>query len=253
MTAQSLAHAFAVRRYLVTVVAATVLALLQAHLLHAGVSPVFEVAERIADTLIGVTLAWGFAYVLPSWERTQIPALVERTLAAHARHAAVALGLGQLDAVDNAAELDWRLARREVYDSLSALVQAAQRSLSEPRAVRPPMESLGRLLAHSYQLLGQLTAVKTLLLLRRDRLDLPQIRAPLQQAALAIVATLSDPRTDDCATGRAGLDVAVGPPALSDPGDDDLSPWLLRRLHLAVGLADRLRHESQQVLRPTLE
>ncbi|MDO8251881.1 MAG: FUSC family membrane protein, partial [Rhodoferax sp.] len=155
--AQAIAHAFAIRRYLVTAVAATVLGLLQTHLLNAGTSPVFDVFERVADTLIGVTVAWAFSYVLPSWERTQIPALVARALAAQARHARVALALGQLQAVDNEPELEWRLARREAYDSLSALVQATQRSLSEPRAVRPPLEPLGRLLAHSYQLLAQLT------------------------------------------------------------------------------------------------
>ena len=59
--AQGVAHAFAIRRYLVTAVAATVLALLQAHLLNAAVSPVFEVAERLADTLIGVAIAWAFS------------------------------------------------------------------------------------------------------------------------------------------------------------------------------------------------
>ena len=126
---QSIAHAFAIRRYLVTAVAATVLSLVQAHLLSAGVSPVFDVAERMVDTAIGVLIAWVFSYVLPSWERTQIAALVARTVTAQARHAKLALGLGQLQAVDNEAELAWRLARREAYDSLSALVQAVQRSL----------------------------------------------------------------------------------------------------------------------------
>jgi hypothetical protein len=76
---------------------------------------------------------------------------------------------------DNEAELGWRLARREAYDSLSALVQATQRALSEPRAVRPRLEALERLLAHSYQLLAQLTAVKSMLLVRRGRLDAQMI------------------------------------------------------------------------------
>lgn len=78
--AQAIAHSFAVRRYLITAVAATVLGLVQAHMLNVGVAPIFALFERIADTLIGATLAWGFCYVLPSWERTQIPALVARVL-----------------------------------------------------------------------------------------------------------------------------------------------------------------------------
>ncbi len=246
---QGMAHAFAVRRYLVTVVAATVMALLQAHLLHNGTSPAFELLERVWDTLIGAGLAWAFSYVLPSWERGQIPALVARTLAAQARHAREALALGQLQAVDNQTELAWRLARREAHDSLSALAQAAQRSLSEPRAVRPPLEPLGRMLAHSYQLLGQLTAVKTMLLLRRGRLKADAIQAPLQLAASAIDAALTARALPTAPLAPAGQ-AAAGPVLLPDPFTQDLSPWLLRRLNLAGDIALRLRADAQPVLQP---
>ena len=111
--AQAVAHSFALRRYLITAVAVTVLGLVQAHLLNTGSSTAFALFERLVDTLIGTGIAWAFAYVLPSWERTQMASLVKRTLAAQAHHARVALGLGQLQAVDNAPELAWRLARRE--------------------------------------------------------------------------------------------------------------------------------------------
>lgn len=241
---QAIAHAFAVRRYLITAVAATVLALLQAHLLNAATSPVFELGERIGDTLIGVAIAWMFSYVLPSWERGQIPALIARVLNAQARHAQQALALGQFTAVDDRAELAWRLARREVYDSLSALSQAVQRAVSEPRAVQPPLETLERVLANSYQLLAQLTAVKTMLLQRRDRLRLQEIRAPLKEAA---------DRIGDALT-RAGAAPAADrepsdetPSEMPDPFEQDLSPWVLRRLRLATELAQALRAQAAQV------
>lgn len=89
--AQGVAHGFALRRYVVTAVAATTLGLLPAHMLNAG-DTTFSLLERIGDTLIDI--AWEFAYVLPTWKRTQVPALVERTLTAQARRARVALGLG---------------------------------------------------------------------------------------------------------------------------------------------------------------
>ena len=247
--AQAIAHAFAVKRYLWTAVAATVLGLVQAHMLNAGTSPVFEVLERIADTLIGAAIAWAFSYVLPSWERTQIPALVARTLTAQARHARIALGLGQLRAIDNEPELEWRLARREAYDSLSALVQATQRSLSEPRAVRPPLEPLGRLLAHSYQLLAQLTAVKTLLLLRRGRLNAEQIRLPLQKTTQRIEDSLLAAHPAGV-TSSLRTASAPGPIALPDPFEHDLSPWALRRLDLASGIAMQVREDAEQILQP---
>ena len=245
--AQGVAHAFAVRNYLVTAVAATVLGLLQSHLLGAGTSPTFDILERMADTLIGAGIAWVFSYVLPSWERGQIPSLVQRTLAAQARHAGVALGLGQLQAVDSEPELAWRLARREAHDSLSALVQATQRSLSEPRAVRPPLDALERLLAHSYQLLAQLTAVKTLLLLRRGQLDLERLRPPLMRTAREIEASLltvpappKHPQPSD-----AGVPEPAWRP---DQAPDDLSPWALRRLALSLGLCSQVRADADDVV-----
>jgi uncharacterized membrane protein YccC len=246
--AQGVAHAFAIKRYLVTAIAATLMALLQAHQLNAEISPTFEVLERIADTLIGVGISWAFSYVLPSWERTQIPALVARTLAAQARHAQQALALGQLRAVDNQAELGWRLARREAYDSLSALVQATQRALKEPRAVRPPLDHLERLLAQSYQLLAQLTAVKTMLLLRRGRLDPDQIQEPLQQYAQAIGTELTAKAASGAAAAHTGPAAQTdGPTVMPDPFED-LSPWLVRRLQMARDIAQQVRGEADEAL-----
>ena len=252
VVAQAVAHGFAVRRYLVTSVAATVLGLLQAHLLNTGASPTFALAERVADTLIGAALAWAFSYVLPSWERTQIPALVKRTLLAQARHARVALGLGQLKAVETSAELEWRLARREAFDSLSALVQATQRSLSEPRAVRPELGPLERLQAHSYQLLAQLSAVKAMLLLRRDRLPVERIAAPLAEAAQRIEGALRSDLPAAPAAGMPPRSRAAGPIQLPDPTERDISPWLLRRLDLASDLATLLHEDAARVLQGTL-
>ena len=242
--AQAFAHGFAARRYLVTAVAATILGLVQAHLLSAGTSPILDAVERLLDTGLGVTLAWGFSYILPSWERSLIPSLVTRVLKAQARHAEIALAIGQLQAVDNEPELEWRLARREAYDSLSALVRATQQSLAEPRAVRPPLALLERLLAHSYQLLAQLQAVKTMLLLRRGRLDPGDIRPPLLESANAIMAILAGGQASTL-QGEA-LPMSL-PPTLPDPFEKDLAPWVLRRLSLAQALTLRLRQDADRV------
>lgn len=244
--AQGVAHGFALRRYLVTAVAATTLGLLQAHMLNNGESTTFALFERVADTLIGTGIAWAFAYVLPSWERMQLPALVARTLTAQARHARMALGLSQLQAVDNAPELAWRLARREAYDSLSALVQATQRSLVEPRAVRPPLAPLEHLQVHSYQLLAQLTAVKTLLLLRRDMLQPDQVQRPLARAVERIDALLLG--TAPFFSSAPDTLASPLPEPLPDPRVSDLTPWLLRRLWLATELAAQVRADADRVL-----
>ena len=249
--AQAVAHGFAVRKYLITAVAATVLGLVQAHMLNTGMSPTFALFERIADTLIGAAVAWAFCYVLPSWERGQIPALVMRTLKAQALHARLALGLGQLRTIDTAPELAWRLARREAFDSLSALVQATQRSLSEPRAVQPPLEPLERLQAHSYQLLAQLSAVKSMLLLRRDRLTLHEVEGPLARTAVRIEDAIgSAPIGPSPLPDHAPATALGGAIPLPDPFDNDISPWLLRRLDLATAIAAQLRDDAARILQP---
>jgi uncharacterized membrane protein YccC len=243
---QALAHAFALRRYLVTAIAATVLGLLQAHMVNAAGALGFDVLERIADTLMGVSIAWAFSYVLPSWERGQVATLVARALAAQARYARISLTLGQVveqQPTDAAAvpELEWRLARRECYETLSALVQATQRALLEPRAVQPPLAPLGRLLARSYQLLAQLTTIKTMLLMRRERLQLPQLAPALRQTAQAIdAALLGQARPPSLEIAAATVTDAE---PLPDPFQSDLTPWMRRRLGLSLEIAGQLREE----------
>ncbi|MBP8276863.1 MAG: hypothetical protein KAX55_08245, partial [Propionivibrio sp.] len=181
----------------------------------------------------------------------QIPALVARALAAQTRHAREALALGQLQAVDNHPELAWRLARREAYDSLGVLVQATARAWKEPRAVRPPLAPLERMQAHCYQLLAQLTAVKSMLLLRRGHLRGEDVHAPLQAAAQRIEAILSG--QDMPAPPEHGADDGLAAEPLPALVETDLTPWLLRRLRLAEGLARQMRAEAGQVVAPLSE
>ncbi|MDB5777900.1 MAG: protein of unknown function YccS/YhfK [Polaromonas sp.] len=241
-----LAHAFALRRYLYTTIAGTVSGLLQAHLLLVGLQPTFAIGERLADTLLGALLAWLFSYVLPSWERSQIPGLVRRSIQAQSQHAKLALALL---GTAQTADVNWRLARREAYDSLSALTLATQRSLAEPRQVRPPLEPLEALQARSYQLLAQLTAVKSLLMLRRGQLDLAQATPALDHAAQCIEAELSGQAPESLGLNPTGFSISAQP-YLERPDvllAADLTPWLLRRLQLACAIAGELRLAASRV------
>ncbi len=235
--AMGLAHAFALRRYLYTSIAATVAGLLQAHLLLVGALPAFAVGERLADTLLGALIAWLFSYVLPTWERNQIPALVRRSVQAQVKHAKLALALL---GGPQTSDLPWRLARREAYNSLSDLTLATQRTLAEPRQVRSPLEPLEALQARSYQLLAQLTAVKSLLLLHKPQLDLALATPALALAAERIAAELSDtpPPPPTISHPVAGQPYQPRPDPLMAA---DLTPWLLRRLDLACAMARELR------------
>ena len=256
VVAQGVAHAFAVRRYTVTSVAGSVMGLVMVHLLYSGGHPTFDFVERVGDTLLGTAIAWAFSYVLPSWERMQIAATVRRVCRAMAQHARQSLALATLAEVTGQPELAWRLARREAYDALSALVQATGRALVEPRAVRPPMAALEQLQGHGYQLLGQLSAIQSILLLRRQRLVLADVTAPLADTAQAVGQALeldqpwhvrsSDIPRDPSLPER----LSAIPENLPDPFAPNTNAWLLRRLHLAEDLAAHVRADALRVIGP---
>ncbi|MFG5775614.1 FUSC family protein [Comamonas sp. J-3] len=244
--AQGISHGFAARRYLFTAMGATVLGLVQAHMLNSEGSTSFHMMERVVDTVIGTGIAWAFAYVLPSWERSQLPALLQRVLKAQAAHVRTSLSVEQLQAVDNAPELAWRLARREAYDSLSALVQAVDRSLKEPRAVQPPLQALEQLQAHCYQLLGQMSSIKIMLMMRRGQTPSPFAVQQLQEASADIDAHLLTPLAD-AAQADNNLPKPPAPERVPDPKDRDLLPWLMRRLAAARILARQLQGDAAQI------
>ncbi|MDO4231369.1 MAG: FUSC family membrane protein [Lautropia sp.] len=246
---QALAHGFAQRRYLITSVAGTVVGLIQAHMLgHGDHTATFTLFERLADTVLGAAIAWIFCYILPSWERGQIPALVRRTVDAQLRHARLALTPTQLESIESTPELEWRLARREAFDSLSALVMATERSLSEPRAVRPPVEALQYMQVHCYQLLAQLSAVKSLLVLRRDRLNIDEAREALAFATDRIERKLDGVPLAPQIADPAPAGSLHTERLLPDPFESNINPWLIRRLDASVGISIQIRDDAARVL-----
>jgi hypothetical protein len=93
-----------------------------------------------------------------------------------------------------------------------------------------------------------------MLLLRRNQLRLDDLAAPLAQGAARIhdtltatatTAALPSPAHDDGRTTEPGLPAV--PEDLPDPFEQDISPWVLRRLALAENLAVRVRRNADQI------
>ena len=84
-------HAYGLVAYRVTAVGASISSLLLLHFVDPLVHPQFF--ERIVDTLIGAGLSWGFSFLLPSWERDDLPGTVRGLLSADAAFAEAALCL----------------------------------------------------------------------------------------------------------------------------------------------------------------
>ena len=226
-----IAHAFVLQRYWLTASAATVMALLQSHMVNPAGG--FAVAERVADTLLGALIAWAFSYVLPSWERRHLPQALARVLKDLGDYADHALSLSSVD------ELEQRLARRRAYESLSALAAALQRSAAEPKAVQVPVKQVAALVDHGQRLMAHLSLVRMTLTHRSANLDTAVATQALADAHAALAETLD-----------LGKSVSAADTARTDPEDlsllpkespaRDILPWLQRRLRVLV-------HDAQQV------
>lgn len=226
----AVAHAYVVRDYRVTTTAAAVMALVQANLFAASGHPVWQdVAERLADTLIGAAIAWGFSYVLPAWEKGQLPGLVR-----HLRHAMGRYGHHVLQWQESASPLSERTqTRREVYDAIWLLAQALQRTAREPGYAGSWSPQLEALLIRSHRLIGLLAVVRIVLIHRREDLHTPTAMAAVQLGRERLRACLADV---DVPPPQDSIDTPI-PEALDTGSMQDLpaphgdpTPWLAHRL-----------------------
>jgi uncharacterized membrane protein YccC len=231
IAAVGVAHAYVNRRYRVAATAATLMALLQPLMLAPGSDPF--IGERLADTVIGAGLAWLFSFVLPSWERAAVPRLATQLRGALARHAANMLHWAP-SAEDKLAQ---RVSRQQAYTALAALAAAAQRTRVEPESVRLPDAEIEAALSHGYRLMALLGAVQHQVQRRTDRLDAAKAQTALPLARQACVSVLQgEPATGTDPAETPDGDAGAWPEHL---GQQDLTPWLLRRLRLC-------RHEARE-------
>ena len=254
LIAVGIAHSFLTARYLVTAAAASVMALMQAHMAAPDAAS-FGVFERIADTIMGAALAWGFSYVWPWWERRGIARLNQRVLKSLRALTSEVMRMPDPTQPD----LKLRLARREVYEAVGAIASAAQRTGAEPERVQVPMYALAEMLTRCHVLMAQLVAVRLLLARRGAQLDGAVAQKALTEACVALHHALDNPAVGTSpqrgAPGAAGAPVVVSgtvpsedvdhtavPAALPDSA---VLPWLRRRLQLATRAARRVGLAAQ--------
>lgn len=227
VAAVGIAHAFVLQRYWLTACAASVMALLQSHMMLPDEG--FAIPERVADTVLGAALAWAFSYVLPWWERRSLRLAITRALEELNGYA------GRVLRMDPGNQVELRLSRRRAYDALALLAGALQRSSVEPRAVRLSAKDVAALIDHGQRLMAHLSLVRSTLVRRRAELG-PQAAAALAQtqARLARCLTLGAGAADAPRDLDELAQLPLAPPA------EDILPWLLRRLAL-------LAHDAQRI------
>lgn len=156
------AHAFGRVQYRVTSTAACVMAILSLHLLDPVEAP--PVLARLLDTVIGTSIAYLFSRILPRWEHQDAPQMIAALLRSTARYADQCLQWGT-------SQQSYRLARKDLIESLGALSESAARMKGEPEVVRTMWPHYGRLLAASYTTAAQIVTIRLLIRNRRAELD----------------------------------------------------------------------------------
>ena len=233
LVALGIAHSFVVQRYWLTATAASVMALLQSHLVNPAGG--FAIGERVADTFLGAGMAWLFSYVLPSWEQRRVPESIARVLRDLGDYAAHALRAGSGDPVEE------RSARRQAYESLAALAGALARSRVEPRGVRVPIRKLAQLLDHGERFMAHLSLVRHSLARLDDARETARVDAALAGAVGALRGHLDLAAPDADAARSAAADAEALEMLPAEPPTHDVVPWLTRRLEQLVAEADDIR------------
>jgi uncharacterized membrane protein YccC len=174
-------HAYGLVAYRVTAIGASISSLLLLHFVDPLVHPQFF--ERIVDTLIGAGLSWGFSYLLPNWERHDLPRTVTNLLNADAGFAQAALTRAP-------PSQRYRLARKKALDAVAQLSGAIRRLADEPNANRRALAALGELLAANYLLASDLSSMPVLVKLRARDLDPPGADAAIAATRARVVEML---------------------------------------------------------------
>ena len=179
-TAVGAAHALGTRNYRYTALAACLMGLLPTHFLEPDAQ--FLIAERLLDTGVGALIAWSFSFILPNWESSNIPGLVNNVLRTSADYTRMTLDLSP-------SQLYYRLSRKHLVDAIAALGSAIRRMLDEPESRRHAVEHLNTFITDSYLMAAQLASIRVLIQQRGGELD-PAILTPRLIAAAKDIADI---------------------------------------------------------------
>jgi uncharacterized membrane protein YccC len=176
--------------YMASAIFNTLFVVLVFHFVSPGTVSMAVIGERALDTFIGCALALICSYVFPWWEARFMPPLARAAITANreylraglryasvmrekqARKPAADVAQGPVPdppatAAEIEADLNWRLARRNVHVAFSNFAEAFYRMMSEPRSRQQFVPELNNLLIQNHVLASQTTAaVPTLSTLR---------------------------------------------------------------------------------------
>ncbi len=237
--AQVVSKTFVTVDYRFTSAAASLLALLQIHMLAPATG--FALGERLVDTVIGCLIAYGCSFIFPSWEYRSLPRLMAALAAANTRYMRAVLDRKVMDE-------EYRLARRGLFSSVAGLSEAFDRMLREPKPMRRAIRETARFTTLSYLFAARMASIRMLLArlaefpALQDRIR-PEIDAAADRAAKLFGAP------------EKASDGPAKPPPLPPANENDVD---YAQAHMLESLRQQLEAalllaEEAQTLRRALE
>jgi uncharacterized membrane protein YccC len=220
LSAVGFAHSFVRVDYRLTSVAATVMALLGLHFIDPGEAA--PVAARMVDTVLGSGIAFLFNFLLPHYERHGSAALAQAFVANLSIYADRVLRW-------RIQVQEYRLARKALIESFSALGESAQLARAEPDAAKKFWPAYSKMIASAYVAAAQIVTVRLLIRNRRDELDEGECAALLEATRRAVLSQLNPACADPL------------PACAARPDEDDAMAALRQRCGEAVAQARELR------------
>jgi uncharacterized membrane protein YccC len=167
--------------YMASAIFNTLFVVLVFHFVSPGTVSMAVIGERAMDTLIGCALALVCSYVFPWWEARYMPTLARAAVNANREYLRAGLRyaevmrekLARRASPDEAqgpvpeppatqpeidADLNWRLARKNVHIAFSNFAEAFYRMMSEPQSRQQFVPELNNLLIQNHILASQTTA-----------------------------------------------------------------------------------------------
>jgi uncharacterized membrane protein YccC len=167
--------------YMASAIFNTLFVVLVFHFVSPGTVSMAVIGERAVDTLIGCALALVCSYVFPWWEARYMPTLARAAVNANREYLRAGLRyaevmrekLARRASPDEAqgpvpeppatqpeidADLNWRLARKNVHIAFSNFAEAFYRMMSEPQSRQQFVPELNNLLIQNHILASQTTA-----------------------------------------------------------------------------------------------
>lgn len=231
-----LSHAYAPVRYRITSTSASVMALLMMHFL--GPTAENLLIERLFDTLLGAGIAWLFSFVLPHWERQDVPDLTTGLLRALRKYTRQALRPAP-------AEQNYRLARKDVFDAIAELAGALKRMRSEPGLQGGQMPRLRAFLAASYRMMTQLAALHVLLRMRGRDITPEALERLVSPHRGTILRHLGSSAEET----QAAQDPMAATPELAGDSAWPVAAALIQRLREAEGVSARIAAQAADLPR----